>query len=181
MEQDNARLKRESIILSLLPDPVVAITMEGKITFANAQTERMLRLNRSEVVGTNIDEFVANDSKAEFQQMISEVINAERRLAVQDDSGTELEGDGKDMNIGVSLTAKQTSADENMTDSDQSNMTAPQPRRSSLTKAQWMMMRNFCYTITGVNPKNKTWILTQSPRQVAPAKNKSGSVLLALP
>jgi hypothetical protein len=78
------------------------------------------------------------------------------------------------MNIGVSLTAKQTSADENMTDSDQSNMTA-------LTKAQWMMMRNFCYTITGVNPKNKTRILTQSPHQVAPAKNKSGSVLLALP
>lgn len=87
----------------------------------------MLRLNHSEIIGRNIDAFVTNDSKAEFQRMISEVIDAELGSAVQDaqdgsprDSATAIKGDRNDMNIG-GLTTEQPPVDEDMTDSDQSN------------------------------------------------------------
>lgn len=42
MTRTNARLKRQALILALLPDLVVAITIEGEITFCSAQVSRVL-------------------------------------------------------------------------------------------------------------------------------------------
>jgi PAS domain-containing protein len=39
MAQNNARLRRQAIILSLLPDLVMAITTDGEITFCSGQVE----------------------------------------------------------------------------------------------------------------------------------------------
>jgi hypothetical protein len=73
---------------------------------------------------------VANGSKAEFQRMVSEAINAMTRLAVQDSqdespqgssSSTDVEGDGNKIDTGVSSTSKQSSINEDISDYDQSN------------------------------------------------------------
>ena len=37
MTNANARLRRQAMILNLLPDLVIAITVDGKITFCSAQ------------------------------------------------------------------------------------------------------------------------------------------------
>lgn len=127
MERENARLKRESIILGSLPDPVVAIGIDGEITFANARTRRMLQLNHNEIVGANIGTFVAPDSKEELKRMISDVVDAENRMAIQDspedsqgdiDSGTDGEGVN---NAKGSEQQSSVDMDEDNTDSDQSN------------------------------------------------------------
>ena len=40
MTKTNARLRRQALILSLLPDLVIAITTEGEITFCSAQVSK---------------------------------------------------------------------------------------------------------------------------------------------
>lgn len=126
MEQENQRLLRESIILDSLPDPVVAADVDGVVTFANARTGRMLQINHREIVGINIRTFVARESKEELNRMISDVVNAERSMAIQD-SGSSTDAGGsenaKDSEPNaISLKAKQASGiDEDITDSDLSN------------------------------------------------------------
>ena len=46
MTRTNARLKRQALILALLPDLVIAITVEGEITFCSAQVRSILRSYR---------------------------------------------------------------------------------------------------------------------------------------
>jgi PAS domain-containing protein len=42
MTRTNARLKRQAMILALLPDLVIAITIDGQITFCSAQVSKGL-------------------------------------------------------------------------------------------------------------------------------------------
>ena len=43
MTELNARLKRQALILALLPDLLIVINVDGGITFCSAQVERVLQ------------------------------------------------------------------------------------------------------------------------------------------
>ncbi|KAL3905282.1 MAG: hypothetical protein SGARI_004541, partial [Bacillariaceae sp.] len=54
MTKTNARLKRQALILSLLPDLVITTTPEGEITFCSAQVERILQYKSEDLVGAKL-------------------------------------------------------------------------------------------------------------------------------
>lgn len=77
MTRTNAKLKRQALILSLLPDLVVAITVEGEITFCSAQVERVLRHSVNDLVGSNLMDILLPASKEALQHLISMLVIAE--------------------------------------------------------------------------------------------------------
>ncbi len=79
MTYDNARLRRQALILSYLPDPVVAITADGVITFCSMQVERVLRHNISDLLGANIEDLIVPDSREAIRRLIRDLVIAEQR------------------------------------------------------------------------------------------------------
>jgi PAS domain S-box-containing protein len=100
MAQDNVRLRRHAIILSFLPDPVVAIGVDGEITFTSMQMERVLQHRAVELIGANIETFIAPDSRADLRRMIEDVVTAEEHAAMEEYSEDTETGDdvGNDAN-----------------------------------------------------------------------------------
>ncbi len=107
MTKTNARLKRQAVILSLLPDLVVAIKLDGEITFCSAQVGRVLRRDEDSLVGTNINDILVPNSRKEISGLIDKLIAAEK--AVLDDSkeDSNKEGDesGGSSNLGNNSSA----------------------------------------------------------------------------
>ena len=78
MTRTNARLKRQALILALLPDLVIAITIEGVITFCSAQVERVLRYKIDDLIGANLSEILVPASRPELHRLVEELVAAER-------------------------------------------------------------------------------------------------------
>ncbi|KAL9189906.1 hypothetical protein ACHAXT_009581 [Thalassiosira profunda] len=76
MTRDNARLRRQALILSYLPDPVVAISEDGTIAFASMQVERVLRHRADGLVGANIEEILVPESRAPLRRLIRDLVAA---------------------------------------------------------------------------------------------------------
>lgn len=76
MTQTNARLRRQALILSLLPDLVIVVTMEGEITFCSAQVERVLRHSTTDLVGAKIDDILIPTSSTALRKLIEEHVSA---------------------------------------------------------------------------------------------------------
>jgi len=81
MTRTNARLKRQALILALLPDLVIAITIEGEITFCSAQVERVLRHKISDMIGADLSDLLIPASRAALKSLIGELAAAERAAA----------------------------------------------------------------------------------------------------
>jgi len=81
MTRTNARLKRQALILALLPDLVIAITIEGEITFCSAQVERVLRHKIEDLIGANLSHLLIPPSRAALKSLIGELAAAERAAA----------------------------------------------------------------------------------------------------
>lgn len=102
MTRTNARLRRQALILALLPDLVVAITVDGVITFCSAQVERVLRhkiSGSSGLVGARLSDILVPQSRDALQRLIGELIAAEKAVsgsAVNGavEAGAVLEADG---------------------------------------------------------------------------------------
>jgi len=77
MTRMNTKLRRQALILSLLPDLVMAITVEGEITFCSAQVERFLRYNPDDLIGSNIMDIILPNSKDALQNHIKNLLRAE--------------------------------------------------------------------------------------------------------
>jgi PAS domain S-box-containing protein len=114
MTRENARLRRQALILSYLPDPVVAIRADGVITFCSMQVERVLRYNASELLGANIEDIIVPSSRESIRRLISDLVVAEQRAllsasSMEEEEEEEIEDDdGEDMgneNISASTTA----------------------------------------------------------------------------
>lgn len=96
MTKDNARLRRQALILSYLPDPVVAISTEGVITFCSMQVERVLKHDVSGLVGANIEDIIVPSSREAIRRLIRDLVIAERRaLSSSVDEGRGGEGDDR--------------------------------------------------------------------------------------
>ena len=81
MTKANARLKRQAMILSLLPDLVITTTPEGEITFCGAQVERILQYKADELVGARLYNLVVPSSRDALKSLIDELIQPEKPKA----------------------------------------------------------------------------------------------------
>eukprot|EP00804_Cyclotella_cryptica_P010589 CCRYP_015168-RA/>CCRYP_015168-RA protein AED:0.05 eAED:0.05 QI:650/1/1/1/0.5/0.42/7/592/843 len=98
MTQENMRLRRQAMILSFLPDPVVVIDVDGEITFCSAQMERVLQHKAEDLMRANIKWFISPDSRGKLRKMIQDVVTAEEqaiaRQNIRDDDGLASDGNG---------------------------------------------------------------------------------------
>lgn len=113
----NARLRRQALILSLLPDLVIVIDTEGTITFCSAQVERVLQHNIDELIGAKLTEIVDPGSREKISNLIQGLL---RSNAIQD-AGAVSEGDQKALRsdrqiVSSPVTKKKKSIHENQDD-----------------------------------------------------------------
>ena len=76
MTRTNARLKRQALILALLPDLVIAITTDGEITFCSAQVERVLQHQIDDLIGAKLQSLIAPNSRDTLQKLIEELVGS---------------------------------------------------------------------------------------------------------
>jgi PAS domain-containing protein len=79
MAKDNTHLRHEAMILFSLPDPVLAISEEGIITYCNLQIERVLKHEAEDLIGSNIEDIVMPTSRKKFHRMIQNLNRADQR------------------------------------------------------------------------------------------------------
>ena len=94
MTKDNARLRRQALILSFLPDPVVAISTDGVITFCSMQVERVLKHEVSGLIGANIEDIIVPSSRESIRRLIRDLIIAEQRALSSSVEEEENDGTG---------------------------------------------------------------------------------------
>jgi PAS domain-containing protein len=84
----NARLKRQAMILSLLPDLVIATTMEGEISFCSAQVERILGHNPDDLVGIKFDRILTPSSREILQKLFSRLAHPNKTISTRAPQGS---------------------------------------------------------------------------------------------
>jgi len=82
MARANACLQRQALILSLIPDLVVAITVDGTITFCSAQVERVLHHKCEDLLGENIEDVLVPASREAMRRLIDELVATEAKGGV---------------------------------------------------------------------------------------------------
>jgi PAS domain-containing protein len=82
MTKANAWLRRQAMILALLPDLVIAITVDGKITFCSAQVERVLRHKISHLIGANFEDIIMPSSREKLGRLVQELVAAEHAATI---------------------------------------------------------------------------------------------------
>ena len=92
---ENARLRRQALILSYLPDPVVTIRADGVITFCSMQVERVLRHDSSELLGANIEDIIVPSSRESIRRLIRKLVLAEQRALLSASSMEDEEETGE--------------------------------------------------------------------------------------
>lgn len=75
MTRTNARLRRQALILSLLPDLVIVISQEGEITFCSAQVERVLKHKIDDLIGSDIRDVLIPESRTALGKLVAELTN----------------------------------------------------------------------------------------------------------
>lgn len=72
MTAKNERMKQHALILSMLPDLVLAVCRSGEMTYVSPAAQWLLRHSPDEVTGANIFELVTQDCYALLRKMISD-------------------------------------------------------------------------------------------------------------
>jgi len=78
MTKANARLRRQAMILALLPDLVIVMKVDGEISFCSAQVEKVLRHEVDDLVGANIDQILLPSSRSTLKQLTGSLVTAEQ-------------------------------------------------------------------------------------------------------
>jgi len=112
MTKTNARLKKQAMILALLPDLVITTTTEGEITFCSAQAERILHYKTDDLVGAKLYNLLVPSSRHALRSLIEELVHpgkakaarasvaaqarrgGKRKISIQNDDG----GNGESKN-----------------------------------------------------------------------------------
>ena len=76
----HARLRREVLILSYLPDPVAVIDIEGTIKFCSVQMERVLHRKSRALIGSSIEDIIVSESKSTMRRLISDLLATEGHI-----------------------------------------------------------------------------------------------------
>lgn len=83
MTKTNARLKRQAMILSLLPDLVISTTPDGEITFCSAQVERILQYKSEDLVGSKLYSLLLPLSRDALKCLIEELTHPGKAKAAR--------------------------------------------------------------------------------------------------
>jgi hypothetical protein len=81
MTRTNARLKRQALILSLIPDLVVAISSDGEITFCSAQVEKVLHHKIDDLTGAKLSGLLVPESREALSTLVKGLASAEKNKA----------------------------------------------------------------------------------------------------
>jgi len=76
MTKANARLKRQAQILSLLPDLVIATTVDARVTFCAAQVENVLRLKVEDLMDAQFSDLIMPRSQGTFSKLVAKLVAA---------------------------------------------------------------------------------------------------------
>lgn len=87
----NERLKRQALILNLLPDLVVAVDESGMITFCSSQVEKMLGHSCNDLVGESIDAILMPASRETIRRLIDTL----RGLDTNEENGVPIQTNAK--------------------------------------------------------------------------------------
>jgi len=140
MTRTNARLRRQAMILALLPDLVVVISPEGEITFASDQVERVLRHDISDMVGAKFHSLLVPASREALNRLIKELLAAEEAeaaaVAAEEDIGhggcnaVEITPNSQDSNENIKSSLQQVPQQQQYTRERIRSFDVNQPRRS---------------------------------------------------
>mmetsp|Transcript_74690 Transcript_74690/g.146600 ORF Transcript_74690/g.146600 Transcript_74690/m.146600 type:complete len:815 (+) Transcript_74690:62-2506(+) len=75
MARTNARLRRQALILALLPDLVVATNLDGEISFCSAQVERILGHKAEDLIGAPLDTLLVPSSRDTLHKLFNRLIS----------------------------------------------------------------------------------------------------------
>jgi len=93
MTELNARLKRQALILALLPDLVVVIDDNGIISFCSEQVERVLNYRPEALVGSKLTDLLVPSSRGRLMKLVKSLVNPGTETKVAEEA-TGSEGDG---------------------------------------------------------------------------------------
>lgn len=95
MTAKNERMKQHALILSMLPDLVLAVCRSGEMTYVSPACQWLLLHSPEEITGANVFELVTHDCHALLRKMISD--NLSRPVHAQTAAPQDLvETDGSD-------------------------------------------------------------------------------------
>ena len=96
MTAKNERMKQHALILSLLPDLVLAVCRSGEMTYVSPACQWLLLHSPQEITGSNVFELVIHDCHALLGKMISD--NLSRPVHAQTAAAAQevVETDGSD-------------------------------------------------------------------------------------
>ena len=123
MTELNARLKRQALILALLPDLVIVIDVEGVITFCSEQVERVLQRKVDDLVGKKMNDILVPSSKGKLTGLIKELT---QHIAAGEESDA-VQGKGDD-------DMKQPDEDAMLVDGKELDSKIQASKKSSITK-----------------------------------------------
>ena len=83
MTKTNARLKKQAMILALLPDLVMTTTTEGEITFCSAQAERILGYKTDDLSGAKLYNLLVPSSRHALKSLIEELVHPGKAKAAR--------------------------------------------------------------------------------------------------
>ncbi len=95
MTKTNARLKKQAMILALLPDLVMTISTQGEITFCSAQAERILRYKTSDLVGAKLYNLLVPSSRHALKSLIEELVHPGKAKAARTSAAAQARRGGK--------------------------------------------------------------------------------------
>jgi PAS domain-containing protein len=113
MTKINARLKRQALILALLPDLVIAITTDGEITFCSDQVQNVLMYNIDDLMGAKLRSLVAPDSRDALGSLMKAIVKSENRQASREAHSAQ----------GRAVTKRRRSSPRNSSDTNESKAT----------------------------------------------------------
>lgn len=77
MTELNARLKRQALILALLPDLVIVVDTTGTITFCSEQVERILMYKPESIQGSKLVDMMLPSSRSKFLNLVKRFVDAD--------------------------------------------------------------------------------------------------------
>jgi PAS domain S-box-containing protein len=114
MTELNARLKRQALILALLPDLVIAVDTDGVITFVSDQVERILRFKPDILVGAKLTDLLVPSSRDKLRKLFKELVGADAKLdPVVVDAESCKDGPHKGMKVVSEISDSQDAPDDN--------------------------------------------------------------------
>ncbi|GAX24252.1 hypothetical protein FisN_4Lh047 [Fistulifera solaris] len=84
MTELNTRLKRQALILSLLPDLVIVVNLDGVVTFCNEQVERVLSHKGADLVGTKLVNILVPSSRRRLENLMKTLSKSIHREAISE-------------------------------------------------------------------------------------------------